>query len=381
MLNDASTLDFSQLVGVIVYGTGQDGSIVKNTILKDYAGEMLFCDSYKTGKFMGKKIISPQEISAYPEYIVLIASRKFEKEIYINLLEMCIPAKKIFSLSGLLDDIKQTNRTCINGLDVEMAPESICWADKIQMYDRFLSILAGVIRDGYIVDIGANVGDTAAWMLPFTDAKFLCIEPQDRFYSILLKNIASFPSNFSNRVITKKCLISDDTHVAYSLACKSGTAHMIRDNNSPSNMTAIRLDDALAEENIQLSDVSLVKCDTDGNDFHCLMSLGKRLKEISPILYFENDLTDGVAFDGFNMLNEYLKENDYNDFWFFDNYGNYLGHGSHDMYQSLNQYLKRMLIYNTPRSFWYVDILAAKADKVELCHQAVKQWVDKFPVL
>lgn len=381
MVNDGSTLDFSQLAGVIVYGTGQDGSIVKDKILKNYTGKVLFCDSNKTGSFMGEKIIAPQNISDYPEYTILIASRRFEKEIYITLLEMMIPAAKIFSLRGLLEKVKQANRVNINGFDIEMTPESICWADKLHMYDRFLPILAGIIKDGYIVDIGANVGDTAAWMLPFTGAKLLCLEPQDGFYSMLLKNIASFLPDYSNRVITKKCLISDDTQGTYSLACKFGTAHMIRDNSSSSNLKAIKLGDALAEENIQLSDVNLIKCDTDGNDFHCLMSLGKSLKDISPILFFENDLTDGTAFDGFNMLNKYLKENDYNDLWFFDNFGNYLGYGGHDMYRSLNQYLKRMLIYNTPRSFWYVDILAAKADKAELCSEAVRQWEDKFPVL
>lgn len=381
MVNDGSALDFSQLAGVIVYGTGKDGSIVKDIILKNYTGKVLFCDSIKTGTFMGETIIAPLDILDYPEYTILIASRRFEKEIYITLLEMLIPAKKIFSLRGLIDKVKQANQVCINGLDIEMAPESTFWADKLNMYDRFLPILAGIIKGGYIVDIGANVGDTAAWMLPFTSAMLLCIEPQDRFYSMLMKNIDSFPPDYSNRVITKKCLISDDTQGAYSLACKYGTAHMIRDNNSSSNLKAIRLDDALAEENIQLSDVSLIKCDTDGNDFHCLMSLGEKLKDVSPILYFENDLTDGTAFDGFNTLNEYLQENDYNDFWFFDNFGNYLGHGSHDVYQSLNQYLKRMLIYNTSRTFWYVDILAAKADKAELCLEAVHKWEDKFSVL
>ena len=63
------------------------------------------------------------------------------------------------------------------------------------MYDRFvpyLGKLAGDESEKWIVDIGANVGDTTAALIKHTACKVLCIEPTEKFYRLCKANIVDF---------------------------------------------------------------------------------------------------------------------------------------------------------------------------------------------
>jgi hypothetical protein len=57
-------------------------------------------------------------------------------------------------------------------------------------YDRFLPYLVKQFNDGaLLIDVGANVGDTLVSLyLGKQNLDFICIEPDSRFFSYLLKN-------------------------------------------------------------------------------------------------------------------------------------------------------------------------------------------------
>lgn len=57
-------------------------------------------------------------------------------------------------------------------------------------YDKLLPIISKYINQNeMIIDIGANVGDTLAAMVDENpNPIYLCIEPEDEFYSYLLRN-------------------------------------------------------------------------------------------------------------------------------------------------------------------------------------------------
>lgn len=67
------------------------------------------------------------------------------------------------------------------------------------MYDRFVPYLAKLVSDdkNWIVDIGANVGDTTAAMIKHTNSKILCVEPTEKFYKLLIKNINNFGEQYN----------------------------------------------------------------------------------------------------------------------------------------------------------------------------------------
>jgi tRNA G46 methylase TrmB len=58
-------------------------------------------------------------------------------------------------------------------------------------YDKLLPIVSKYINQNeMIIDIGANVGDTLAAMVDENpNPIYLCIEPEDEYYSYLLKNV------------------------------------------------------------------------------------------------------------------------------------------------------------------------------------------------
>jgi hypothetical protein len=59
-----------------------------------------------------------------------------------------------------------------------------------RLYDRFPISLGLAHGDGWIVDISANVGDSAAAFASGSPKQILCIEPVAHFYSLLEKNAA-----------------------------------------------------------------------------------------------------------------------------------------------------------------------------------------------
>lgn len=365
--------------GVIICGAGKDGAIAGSEIER-LGIDFCFCDANKKGKYQGKDIISPKEIFDVAEHLIVIASRKYDKEIYIDLLERGINSESIFSLSKALNkhDQSRLNKILINGLGIEMHWPGINAVETFCMYNRFQSYLAEMAQDGYIVDIGANVGDTAAWMIPSTKGKMLCIEPVKQYYELLEKNIASFPKEFRQRIKTKNVMIVDDVNGKYALTVDNGTAIMKEDEGTVDGSNIKTLYDVLVEENIELKDVEIIKTDTDGNDYRCIMSMGETLKNIAPILYFENGIEDETTFRGFSALEKYLTECGYENFWFFDNFGNYICSGGVEQYHSINQYSMRMLKLNTGRTFFYTDIMACKYSEFEKCNKAVSMYSYKY---
>ena len=132
------------------------------------------------------------------------------------------------------------------------------------------------------------------------------------------------------------------------------------------------------QEDIELDDLALVKIDTDGYDSDCICSFGAALQSISPILYWENQIDNDAQLDKFLSMIDYLKKSGYDDFFVFDNFGNYLCHMDAMELKNINLYLARMLHGKSTRSFFYVDVLAAKSDKALLCSDAVKKYLKKY---
>lgn len=80
------------------------------------------------------------------------------------------------------------------------------------MYDRFVPYLAKLVHGNsqWIVDIGANVGDTTAAMIKHTNAKILCVEPTEKFYKLLIKNTNNFGELYNKRIMLVNAFIALD---------------------------------------------------------------------------------------------------------------------------------------------------------------------------
>lgn len=118
--------------------------------------------------------------------------------------------------------------------------------------------------------------------------------------------------------------------------------------------------------------------DTDGYDSDCIMSFEDNLKNISPVLYWENEIDNPDQLQKYLRLADYLHYSGYRKFYVFDNYGNHLVNTDADGLKDLDWNLWRMLRGASGRTFYYVDVLAAKPERSSCCDIAVSQYLKRY---
>lgn len=83
---------------IVIFGCGHDGRRTKNVLEKCGYTVDCFCDNdiNKVGKFIcGLPVISLSEINKHNDYLVVLASRLYKKEMYNQLIEMKFPKENI----------------------------------------------------------------------------------------------------------------------------------------------------------------------------------------------------------------------------------------------------------------------------------------------
>lgn len=242
------------------------------------------------------------------------------------------------------------------------------------MYDRFVPYLAKLVQDNsqWIVDVGANVGDTTAAMIKHTNANILCVEPTEKFYNLLIKNISNFGELYNKRIMLANAFIAADS-AQYTSVTIGGIAVMCESNES--NIPAYTLPNLLKIKNIDINNVALIKTDTDGFDSDCMMSMGEYLKDISPFLYWENQIDNDMQYKKFLNMADYLHKYEYNNFFVFDNYGNYLCKTDYMGLKDICGYINRVQHKKSTYTFRYIDVLGCKEDKISECENVIKEYL------
>jgi len=155
------------------------------------------------------------------------------------------------------------------------------------LYDAAIGRLAALVHEKYppafVVDIGANVGDTAAIIRSESPAPLLCIEGDERFFALLEQNARGL----GPAVHLEKALVGGaaDT-VTGSLQSRNGTARVV--SSGSGSITLITLEQIL-DRNPNLRPLGLVKIDTDGFDCPIVESNLGLWEKLGPVLFFEYD--------------------------------------------------------------------------------------------
>jgi FkbM family methyltransferase len=210
-----------------------------------------------------------------------------------------------------------------------------------QLYDKKLPQLAKLIfeqKGGICVDIGANVGDTAAAIRANTLMPIVCIEGDAYFFDYLEKNTQSLPD-----ITLVKAFVDKEDNVSHKKNQLShGTGKIIEDVSGTSKMTFLSLSNIFNQYKIDNQSVTLLKVDTDGFDFGILLGSAAFIKSFKPALYFEYEVNDAKAQQLSLELMTKLGEIGYQ-FIVYDNYGNFLSCVKSDFVQrftELNAYIK-----------------------------------------
>lgn len=292
------------------------------------------------------------------------------KKNYYNLLIQLIPPIILNLLKSFKSILKEQKSSIIiqgEGITVPIDFPLETYQYTYKEYDRFLPILVQHInQNGIIIDIGANVGDTLFSILKNCQNEIKCIEPSDIYFKFLEENYQRLSQSDSNRVELVKKYIGTGSFSG-NLVHEHGTAHIEINNNG---VEFIELDKLFIKR-----EINLIKVDTDGFDYDVLLSSKQIISNQKPILFWENLIEHDFQLEGFNKLYSFLSDIGYDIVYLFDNFGNIITYtNSFDALIGINDYLFSQLKFNSPRTFYYTDVLAATQESSIAIENAIKEF-------
>jgi len=166
-----------------------------------------------------------------------------------------------------------------------------------------------------VVDVGANIGDSAAALLALPETRVLAIEGNERFFQLLTANSAQW----ADRLTPVHCLLGERSEVlAAAIDARRGTGRL-----RPSEDTVVLRSLAdVVDEHPAFRNARLVKIDTDGFDIAILRGARPWLAAVRPVLFFEYDphFWRPITPDGARLFGE-LGDLGYGPLLAYDNFG------------------------------------------------------------
>jgi FkbM family methyltransferase len=227
-------------------------------------------------------------------------------------------------------------------------------------YDRALGDVARAVREKYpaasVIDIGANVGDSAALICANEDVPVLAIEGNEQFMPYLLENVARLGSHidiYEGYVGPEGVLIN-----AANALSRGGATSLVSARGGHGAATKFKsLAEILAIKS-KFADARLLKIDTDGYDFEIIITSSEYLAKNAPVIFFEYYI--GFRIDdercSLQAIGELMKIG-YHQFIVWDNFGHFmLTTSSHSTFEELNAFLRSNRESGT--AVYYLDVCA-----------------------
>jgi FkbM family methyltransferase len=173
------------------------------------------------------------------------------------------------------------------------------------------------------VDVGANIGDTAAVICSRFDVPVLCVEGNPAFWPYLEENVR----RIGRQIEIERALIGAEAgeRPLTLYTDPSGTGKLIAEPGS--SLVAFKTLAEALRDHPRFAAPKLVKTDIDGFDFEVIRGARDLLKALRPILFLEYapmETATGPT-DGLECFRS-LVEIGYDRFLVWDNYGHYLVH-------------------------------------------------------
>jgi len=249
----------------------------------------------------------------------------------------------------------------------------------MRFYDRFLPhFIQYLPSKSTVVDIGANVGDTLVAMVSKkSDLEYVCIEADLKFYEDLVDNLLILKKQNQNlNVHTVNKFVGKEIDNV-KLEVTKGSE--VSSHGSPGgDIRSYTLESILFEIGINSNNLSLIKTDVDGYDYDVLSSAYGVISN-NPALFFECFYDNQEQLNGYKNLFSDLKLKGYENFSFFDNYGQFICtvDGIEEVNDMLN-YVARQKFYKGTKSFHFYDVLAFNNKNSDYIKKAIEDYKKKL---
>ena len=238
---------------------------------------------------------------------------------------------------------------------------------KYPNYDRALPRICKKLKEIdkklFVVDIGANIGDTVSLITDLTKGNFLCVEGDEKYLPILEKNVKRMSTN--NHIKIEECYCGNKTEEKAIISRTGGTAKIIKKNiqsikGIESQVIKMKSLDRIIGENSNYKNSNLLKIDTDGFEIDVLSSGKTFIKDAKPLLYFE--FTPELYVQ--NNQNQktiwnLLRECGYKEALFYTNFGQAIEIIDIDNQNKISKLVKKI----DDKNINYYDILVYHASK------------------
>jgi FkbM family methyltransferase len=241
------------------------------------------------------------------------------------------------------------------------------YQEKHRLYDQFVLNIGKHNDIGWFVDIGANIGDTAAALAQTQGKRILCIEPTGPFLPFLEINAASISATRNEVVICPHPIGPKDARLE--LLIGAGTARSKLDAGGLSCLTL----DEVVEKHCDRDPLLLIKCDIDGLDGMALLTGLQTIRSRQPALFFEFAPSDAQEAGFYSRLFDELAALDY-EIAIFDNYGLPIAiKQSPEFAIPFADYMLAMNAGRSTRTFYYVDVFARPKASVMF-----ERWINSY---
>ncbi|WP_116090375.1 FkbM family methyltransferase [Sphingomonas crusticola] len=227
-----------------------------------------------------------------------------------------------------------------------------------------------------MIDIGANVGDTAAFMLRRPDIAVLCIEGNDAFLPWLERNIARISKG--SEIVA--AYVGFGNQVKGAVRTIHGTASFVEGSQA---IETLPLSEIIASKP-RFGKSRLLKTDTDGFDPKIIMAAKDVIAEMRPILHIEYTPVGSpeVAREHSELVKT-LTEIGYKRFHFYDNFGNHMIRlKTEDLgnLDSLHAYVQSAR-KDKRTSVFYYDLVAMTDDDTDISDSLISHYNEGRPIL
>lgn len=234
-------------------------------------------------------------------------------------------------------------------------------------YDKKLRSIVQIVesknQSGVIIDIGANIGDTAAYIRSFSKSKIYCIEGDFFYLEYLKKNCQIIP----NIEIVDSYIAGRNPFGNFHVQRSNGTAKLDHSNEVENNdqLRMITLQNMINKYGIMAKHIELIKIDTDGFDLDILLANKEYITIHKPNLYFEYDISfnEKDKFDSIEVVS--LLESAGYSFVVYDNFGNLLTvvhENAIGVFTRLNHYL--FSSREKGGGIYYLDVFASTSKRI-----------------
>jgi FkbM family methyltransferase len=234
---------------------------------------------------------------------------------------------------------------------------------------RIVKYVADKKSNTTVIDIGANVGDTVAYIKNFADVPILCIDGDKKYLDVLKQNV----TQYKNIEICHTLVGAENTEISASLKVERGTAFLTESKEK----NQVRTIENILEEYPAFKNGGVLKIDTDGYDALILKGSANYLKRSKPVIFFEFDpyLTVVNNEDPFALL-PYLQTCGYRYFMFYMSNGDFLTGCDIEQDRTI---IDQLIHYYSGRNVTlYTDVCAFTADDKAVFDYSVTQELQHY---